>query len=61
MLELAEGIEEEELQYRMMVSHPAQDDWAQQLVRMRKAAVTWRRAQLEQGKGEKMEASTNGE
>lgn len=51
MLELAEGIEEEELQYRMMVAHPAQDDWAQQVGKMRKAAVVWRRGELEGGAG----------
>jgi hypothetical protein len=51
MLELAEGISEEELQYRMMVDHPAKDDWARQLAAMRKAAVDWRRKRVEGGNG----------
>lgn len=41
--ELAEGIEEEELQYRLMVNHPARDDWAKQNQAMRRKCIEWKK------------------
>jgi len=43
LLELAEGVGEEELHYRMMLDNPSQDDWSKQVGRMQVAAVQWRR------------------
>lgn len=48
MLELAEAIDEEELQYRMMVDHPAKDDWVKQSSAMMKAALAWKRSKEEE-------------
>lgn len=53
MLELAEGMEEEEIQYRMMVGEAAEDDWGGQVGRMRRAAVGWRRREVEGRKKER--------
>ena len=43
LLELAEGVEEEELHYRMLISHPYKDDWDNQVQLMNKAALKFRR------------------
>ncbi|CAM9323367.1 unnamed protein product [Heterosigma akashiwo] len=42
MIELAEGICGEELQYRMSTSHPSRDDWGTQLKKMQGKAVLFR-------------------
>jgi len=55
MLELAEGMEEEEIQYRMMVGEAADDDWGGQVGRMRRAAVGWRLREVEGRKKRKKE------
>ncbi|CAM9455593.1 unnamed protein product, partial [Hapterophycus canaliculatus] len=41
MVEVAEGLSEEELKYRMLADTPASDDWARQETTMRKRAVQW--------------------
>eukprot|EP00903_Cladosiphon_okamuranus_P014342 g13316.t1 len=41
MVEVAEGLSEEELKYRMMADSPASDDWLRQEMTMRKRAVQW--------------------
>ncbi|CBJ31334.1 conserved unknown protein [Ectocarpus siliculosus] len=41
MVEVAEGLSEEELKYRMLAESPASDDWARQEMTMRKRAVQW--------------------
>lgn len=41
MVEVAEGLSEEELKYRMLSETPASDDWARQESTMRKRAVQW--------------------
>lgn len=41
MVEVAEGLSEEELKYRMLADAPASDDWATQESAMRKRAVKW--------------------
>jgi hypothetical protein len=41
LLELAEGITEQELQFRMMAQDPSQDDWSRHFAKMQKAAVKW--------------------
>lgn len=42
MVEVAEGISEDELKYRMMLESSAEDDWVLQESVMRKRAVKWR-------------------
>ncbi|CAM9426379.1 unnamed protein product [Ascophyllum nodosum] len=41
MVEVAEGLSEDELKYRMLVDSPADDDWTRQEEAMRKRAVAW--------------------
>lgn len=41
MVEVAEGLSEEELKYRMLVDSPASDDWVRQEATMRQRAVVW--------------------
>lgn len=41
MVEVAEGLSEEELKYRMLADTPAADDWVRQESTMRKRAVMW--------------------
>ena len=41
MVEVAEGLSEEELKYRMLVDSPASDDWVRQETAMRRRAVQW--------------------
>lgn len=41
MVEVAEGLSEEELKYRMLAEAPASDDWVRQEAAMRKRAVQW--------------------
>ena len=41
MVEVAEGLSEEELKYRMLVDSPSSDDWIRQETAMRKRAVQW--------------------
>lgn len=41
MVEVAEGLSEEELKYRMLVDSPSSDDWVRQETAMRKRAVQW--------------------
>lgn len=41
MVEVAEGLSEEELKYRMLSDTPASDDWFRQEATMRKRAVQW--------------------
>lgn len=41
MVEVAEGLSEEELKYRMLADNPADDDWSRQEGVMRKRAVVW--------------------
>lgn len=49
MVEVAEGLSEEELKYRMLADAPATDDWATQEATMRKRAVQWQYKQAEGG------------
>lgn len=39
--QVAEGLSEEELKYRMLADSPASDDWLRQEMTMRKRAVQW--------------------
>lgn len=48
MLELAEAVDEEELQYRVTADHPAKDDWIKQRGAMMKAALLWKQSMLEE-------------
>ncbi|CAN0403980.1 unnamed protein product, partial [Discosporangium mesarthrocarpum] len=41
IVEVAEGLSEEELKYRMLVNKPSEDDWAGQEEVMRQRAVVW--------------------
>lgn len=40
-IQVAEGLSEEELKYRMLADSPASDDWLRQEMTMRKRAVQW--------------------
>jgi mRNA capping enzyme, C-terminal domain len=41
LVELAEGISQEELQYRMGVTDPAEDEWSKHFGKMQKQLVGW--------------------
>ncbi len=45
LVELAEGLSEQELQFRMMVDNPGQDSWAKHFLKMQKQAVDWQKDQ----------------
>ncbi|CAN0159831.1 unnamed protein product, partial [Phaeothamnion confervicola] len=46
LLEMAEGMSPQELQYRMMCRTPADDDWAKQINKMGASAIKYRREKL---------------
>ena len=50
VMELAEGMEIEELEYRLTFTSPADDDWSEQLAKRRSTLLADRRAALKSAK-----------